>query len=465
MNSFPGNCRKITVAEAEKNPLLLPYVKRGKKEILAKRHLMDFIPYTMPKYDSPKHLKPIVELIEKSINSPQLAVIHTPPRHAKTTTLLFGAVWILKRIKDAQIAYVTYEADTAKSKSMFALEAARAAKIELSRDAMGDWRTKSGGRFFATGVMGPLTGSGFSHVIIDDPIKNRLEAESPTYRRRLEEWFDDVAFTRIEPGGSCIVNMTRWHEKDLAGHLISQGWDYICLSAIAETNDPLGRKPGEALWKEKWSVDELLKKRRNEYTWASLFQGRPRPRGNKVFADAHFYDHLPESYSISIGIDCAYTAKTRADWSVAIVELRGNDGNYYLVDIVREQVEATEFVHLLDILYKRWSGAPIARWHFAGAEKGVATLFSALGRPIRALPAIGDKFIRSQELAADWNAGKILLPRNAPWVEGFVERFGDFTGIDGDIDDEIDALASAHGKWAEDEGWNNLDQPIDAGVH
>ncbi len=451
--------------DAERDPTLAPYVKAGKKRLLAHRSFLDFIPTCNRNYLMPYHLMPVIQTIERTEREAVNKVIATPPRHAKTVTLLCGAVWKLKRNPTAQIAYVTYEADTAKSKSLLALEAARNVELGLASESMGDWRTKAGGRFFATGVLGPLTGHGFDLMIVDDPIKNRLEAESPTYRRRLEEWFDDVAFTRIEPGGSCIVNMTRWHEKDLAGRLIADGWEYIRLPAICDSaDDPNGRNLGDALWPEKWPVDELTKKRRNEYTWASLFQGNPRPRGNKVFRDAYYYDKLPDSYTISVGLDMAYTAKTQADWSVAIVLLRGVDGKYYLADLIREQVEAPQFVRALDHLYRRWPGAPIPRWHFAGAEKGVSTLMGALGRPIHALPAIGDKFIRSQELAADWNAGKVLLPQHAPWVEGVIERFGDFTGTPGDIDDEIDALASAHGKWAEDEGWSNLDQPIDAGV-
>jgi hypothetical protein len=107
------------------------------------------------------------------------------------------------------------------------------------------------------GVGGPITGKGCNVLIIDDPVKNAEEAASPTYREKTWEWWRSTAFTRVEPEGSVLVILTRWHEDDLAGRLIqqqengededeSERWEVLNLPAIAEKDDQLGRAEGEA---------------------------------------------------------------------------------------------------------------------------------------------------------------------------------------------------------------------------
>ena len=124
-------------------------------------------------------------------------------------------------------------------------------------------------------------------LIIDDPVKNAKEARSPTIRKNHIDWWQSTALTRLHPGGVVIVVMTRWHEGDLGGYLLSRGTDEIeepfvevRLPAIAEDNDPLGRKKGEALWPERYGVDELRRIRQaqgSSYWWAAMYQGHPVP--------------------------------------------------------------------------------------------------------------------------------------------------------------------------------------------
>src|SRR5690606_33510962 len=95
---------------------------------------------------------------------------------------------------------------------------ARDAGVQLADDAqtVREWRTTAGGGLLATGVGGPLTGQGITGLgVVDDPVKNRQEAESALIRDRVWEWFTDVFYTRLEPGASAIVVATRWHQDDL----------------------------------------------------------------------------------------------------------------------------------------------------------------------------------------------------------------------------------------------------------
>ncbi|MCS7256266.1 MAG: phage terminase large subunit [Thermomicrobium sp.] len=409
--------------------------------------LLDFIPRISPHFSAPEHLRPLADAIERACEQPVRAIVSTPPRHGKTETLLHGIVWLLLRDPTRTIAYVSYAVEFARSKSRRARWLAESIGLVLADDAsrLEEWRTIEGGGLLATGIGGPLTGHGVDLLIVDDPVKNRIEAESATIRQRTWEWFTDVAYTRLEPGGSVIVVMTRWHPDDLAGRLAATGeWETIVLPALAEGNDPLGREPGAPLWPERWPLETLreIQSQIGEYSWASLYQGRPRPRGGTLFRDVTVYQEPPaDGYRVSIGVDLAYTARTHADYSVAVV-LAASGGVAYVLDVVRGQWEAPEFGRRLRALRERYPAASIGAFA-SGTERGALQFMRELGVPIRALPANTDKFVRAQPVASAWNEGRIRVPERAPWLGAFLDEVLGFTGVNDLHDDQVDALAAA----------------------
>ena len=418
--------------------------------------LLGFIPAVSPRYVAPRHLGPVIDMLERAASEPLRVVLTTPPRHAKTETVLHAIAYHLHRNPELVIGYVSYAVEFARSKSRRARWIAEAAGVEIAADAarLEEWRTPQGGGLLATGIGGPLTGHGVNILLVDDPVKNRLEAESATYRERTWEWFNDVAYPRIEPGGSAIVVQTRWHPDDLAGRLIAQGWDEVRLPAIAEEDDPLGRAPGEALWPERWPVDKLLaiKAQVGEYTWASLYQGRPRARGGAVFRDAWFYEDADApgaGYRVALGADFAYTSRTYADYSV-VVALAEHEGRYYVLDVARHQVEAPQFGATLREYQRRYRATITAHVH--GTEQGIVDFLARdYGLDIDARPAVADKFVRAQPVAAAWNEGRVLVPREAPWLDAFLDEVTGFTGVNDVHDDQVDALASAFAALLDDE--------------
>lgn len=285
-------------------------------------------------------------------------------------------------------------------------------------------------------------------LIIDDPYKNRAQAESAAYQRMVTDWWGDVANTRIEPGGSVFVFHTRWTTNDLIGHILdgedASEWLWLCMPAIAD-EAVHGRQAGDPLWPDRWPLDELVAKQRavGPYTWASLYQGRPQPRGGSVFGDPHFYDALPTGYRVAIGVDLAYTRNTKADHSVALV-LAEKAGVFYVLDTVRERMSAPAFAERLKHLRATYPGAPM-RWIAAGTEVGAADFLKVDGLPLTVDAATTDKFVRSIDVAAAWNAGKVLLPSKCPaWVPPLLDEVGAFTGQNDLCDDQVDALAAAH---------------------
>lgn len=363
--------------------------------------------------------------------------------------MLAFIVLTLLQHPEKTLAYVTYEDRTAKSKSRKARMLAEACGVRLAKDSksLNEWRTPEGGGLLATGIGGPLTSQGVDILLIDDPYKNRVQAESGAYRKMVADWHDDVAETRLEPGGSAFIFHTRWTSDDLIAYVHGKktaavepgesgnGYRHILLPALSAE--------GEALWPNRWTKAALEEKRLRvgEFTWASLYQGMPRPRGGRVFNDVHEYTVLPEGCRASIGVDLAYTAKTSSDHSVALV-LKEKDGTYYVTDVVREQMKAPLFAKKLKLLSSANVGARM-RWYAAGVERGAGDFIINEGVPLEVEAPKGDKFVRAQPLAAAWNAGKVRIPVKAPWANDLTTEFGSFTGLGDAEDDQVDAGAAA----------------------
>lgn len=368
-------------------------------------------------------------------------MVSMPPRHGKTSTILHSVAWLLTLDPSRTHAFATYAQELANSKSRTARRIARGAGVQFAGDAqtVREWRTSADGGLLATGVGGPLTGQGITGLgVVDDPMKNRQEAESALIRERVWEWFTDVFYTRLEPGASAIVVATRWHPDDLSGRLLADGWEGINLPAIDDH--------GEALWPERYGSDRLteIREQVGEYTWASLYQGQPVPRGGAVFDGITTYDKLPEgAYREAVGFDAAYTAKTHADYSVALTGRLIGDTTY-LTGMIRQQAEAGQF---LDQLTAR--GIKRVTWFRSGTEKGLEAFMRRAGLQVDAITATGDKFARAQPAAAAWNAGRIAVPaqgseHHGPWVSALLDELLAFTGLGDKHDDTVDALAGLH---------------------
>jgi predicted phage terminase large subunit-like protein len=221
-------------------------------------------------------------------------MIFTPPRHGKTLlTSEFFPAWYLGRNPSNQIIASTYSFDRASDVG----RKVRNQLIDpLYREVFPDCgvasdsksahklSTLQGGNYYSVGIGGAITGRGADLFLIDDPIKSREDAESEISQRRLRDWFQSVAYTRLMPGKSAMVLiMTRWSYYDLAGFLLEEkaeeNWEILNLPAIAEDDDVIDRERGEALWPEKYPVQRLnqIKVTVGTRDWTSMYQQRPIP--------------------------------------------------------------------------------------------------------------------------------------------------------------------------------------------
>lgn len=429
--------------------------------------VLNFVTKVSPRFMRPNHLRALATVFAAAAAIPSLpirAVVSVPPRHSKTETVIHALVWWLMLHPHKTCAYITYSADLAFSKSNRMRDIARRAGIIIREDQnkVAEWRTPAGGGLLATGIGGPLTGHGVDLMVLDDPIKNREEAESSTIREKNMDWFTSTAMTRIEPGGSVIVQHTRWHPDDMIGTLLKEDeervnkgedaeWTNISLPALSPTGLPL--------WPERWPLSELERKRREvgEYDWASLFMCSPRVKGNAIFREPARYElaRVLGRRRIFIACDPAATEKTSADFSAIVVgaaEVREDRLlDLDILDVKTMQVGIPALARELEGLQLKWGGAPIVV-EAQGAFKSVAQMLRAVNRNLRVYEVTarskelapemrGDKFQRAQPVAAAWNDGRVRVPLEAPWVGSFLAEVTSFTGVKDAHDDQVDALA------------------------
>lgn len=414
--------------------------------------LLEFVPRVSPLFARPDHLGTVARLIERAQSGPVFACVSVPPRHGKTELLLHAIAWWLARAPGDALGYVSYASEFAQSKSLRARDFARAVGVRLhpERATLAEWRTTDGGGLLATGIGGPLTGQGVRLAIVDDPVKNREEAESALQRQRTWDWFTSTLWSRIEPGGSCIVVHTRWHEDDLIGRLArgdmgdAARWEVVNLPAIDDT--------GAALWPSRWPVSELAKKRAaNEYDWHSLYMGAPRARGGEVFrAPARYMRPDLDGARVVLAVDPAGTESTRADWTVAVALAMKGSGvtqRADVIDVLRLQREPGDTARELLAWQRKHGNAPL---HIEASRDGksIAKALRAMqpGLRITEIPPRGDKFVRAQPAATAWNEGRVRVPASsdgAVWLAAFLDTVCRFTGVSDRHDDDVDALAYA----------------------
>lgn len=245
----------------------------------------------------------LMELVEK----PLRLLVSVPPRHGKSELVSHWLpVWFIANWPSHRVIEVSYEADFASTWGRKARDTilgnsqGLGVKIREDIQATNAWETVEGGGMITAGVGGPITGRGANLLVIDDPIKNWEEAHSVTVREAIWNWYRSTARPRLEPEGSIVIMMARWHREDLIGRLLledKEPWDYFALPALAQKDDPLGRVVGIPLWPERYGLDALEKTRLDigEDAWKSLYQQAPETVAGDCYFDIPAIQRLMET--------------------------------------------------------------------------------------------------------------------------------------------------------------------------
>lgn len=344
------------------------------------------------------------------------------------------------------------------------------------------------GGYVAAGVGGGITGRGAHVLVIDDPIKNAEEADSPDVREKLYDWYISTAYTRLAPGGGVLVIQTWWHDDDLAGRLQTimaqdddaDQFEVIKYPAIAEfdeyrdlvtdelvrvnpdddvTTQPnfamldSVRKKGEALHPERYDIGKLMriKKALNSGRfWSALYQQNPVPDDGAYFTKSQFKRQalpMKERCNVFIAWDFAISIKKQNDYTVGVVGLHDSIDMLHIADLVRFKSKDSFFiVESILGLSERWKTRSQV-WGFEDGQiwRTIEALLKKRMRerkiyvPIVVLPPITDKMARARPLQGRMEQGMVSFSDTGDWYDAAKAELLRFPA--GVHDDQVDALA------------------------
>lgn len=382
-------------------------------------------------------------------------MVFLPPRHYKSEMMTVRyAAYRMEQRRGEQVIIGAYNQTLA---NRFSRKCRRIVEQRLpmsgDRTAVEEWETDTGSMLRAVGMGAGITGVGGSLIIIDDPVKGRSQAESLAMQERCSEWWTDEIYTRQEPDTQFILIMTRWHENDLAGYILSSedgpNWTVVSLPAEAEENDPLGRQIGEALCPERFGTDKLAAFRsvlgQNYY---ALYQQRPTAaEGDKFKQDwfTHRYEGAPEEQRAACSfviqsIDSAFKTGVENDYSV--IATWGIRDNYYpLLDVSRKRLPFPSLIREMQDQAAKWQPHAILVEDAASGQSAIQVFQAASALPVIPVKVAQSKVARAEPITPLFESGRVLLPTHAPWVADFISEHVNFPN--GAHDDQVDTTSMA----------------------
>jgi len=447
----------------------LPKPEQPAVEVFAPKSCADVVERMVMRtgahYSRPVHLQRYVDTLDRAVLEGDVrSTCSAPPQHGKSVVgyaaLIFACI-VRPGLRHFFVSYGDKRSQEARAEIE---QLALACGLD-PRGSADRLDLKGGSIIDFCGVGGALTGFAIDGlVIVDDPIKDDVEANNANTRQKAADWFFKVLETRVHPpsadgsrkGGSIVVTATRWHQDDLIGRLSApgRGWPHVRLAALCDDeSDGTRRKLGEALWPEQRPESWLLAKQRtNPRGFACMYQGTPTTEGDRRFGPATYYLAAPMSGGrrFGCGLDLAYSGKQTSDFSVLLggmVVGSGSTSKVYLTHLLRRQQEATTYLGDAIEVMNAINGPCVFHTSGAADKLAAASAKQSGAKRLRSIPATADKLARLRASGAlqAWNEGRILVPQLVgPQWQDFVEELEAFTGVPGvDLhDDCADALAS-----------------------
>lgn len=439
---------------------------------LARRNYADYLAYVnAPAWKATRFSAYLAGRVQTFIetqtgNAYDILVIETPPQHGKSMTVTEALPsWCLGRHPDWRIILASYNDETAErfarrnkeklrrhGRALFGVEIGgvdRATEFELKAD-----RGAIPGRLISRGILAGITGNPANLLIIDDPIKNRQEADSPTTRQKIwNEWLNSLK-SRLAAGAKVVVIMTPWHEDDLAARLTGaeRCLELLRLPVEAEAGDPLGRTEGAPLCPELGKDGRWLAQFKESYlddpeggarAWAALYQCSPRVEGgNLIHRDWWRYydtDRVGPFAFECISVDAAF--KDGEDNDFVSIQVWGKLGaGYFCRYCLNRHLDFPGTLAAIRTVKKLF---PQAMAVLIEDKANGSAVIQVLQREMFCIPVDpkGGKEARVNAVAPAIESGHVFLPRDEPWCADFVDQFSAFPA--GKHDDMVDAATQA----------------------
>lgn len=438
---------------------------------LARRSYADYLAYSHgAMWKQTRMAQFLAEQVQRFIETPtgnayDILVIETPPQHGKSMTITETLPsWYLGRNPDARVIIASYNEEFAerfcrRNKEKIQLFGAKLFNLGIGAvNRATEFELDSGrGRLLSRGIMSGITGNPADLIVIDDPVKNMQEADSPTYRNRVwQEWQASIK-SRLQAGAKVIVIMTPWHEDDLAARLMNTETNVrlIRLPVEAGYDDPLGRKPGDALCPELGKDNAWLADFKKSYVndpagggpraWAALYMCSPRIEGGNLIHRDWWRLYDPDETKLFgtevISVDAAFKDADTSDFvSIQVWGKLRND--YYLRYCLNQHLDFPGTVAAIRTVSQLY---PRARTILVEDKANGSAVIQTLQREMYVIPVspIGGKVARVNAISAAIESGHVFVPdvAKAPWVNDFIDQFTAFPS--GAHDDMVDAASQA----------------------
>lgn len=486
---------------------------------LARSNFLEFCKYVDPKFETPAHIRLVASKLQEvalyvmsgGTKGIGRLMIMMPPRHGKSelASRNFPA-WLLGLMPDSRVILTSYGADLAVKNSRSlrdvvmsqryqavfgSLSIRKDRAVELSSDSRSaqawDLAQPHKGGVIATGVGGGITGLGADLLIIDDPFKNREEAESESRRDLVDDWYRSSAHTRLSPHGAIIVFHTRWHPDDMAGRLIKRmaedpaadQWEIVYLPAetapgvfaldaddqknrmldgvYLSLKDQLNRKDGEPLWLDRFPLEWLHDKKANlgAYEYSALYLQNPYLRTGNWFKRDYFpiVDSLPDPADVVMRIRYWDKAGTKSgkggDFATGVRMSILKDKRIIVEHVVRMQTTPMQREAQIVKTAKQdaeLAGPRVVIHHqqdpgSAGLDSAQATnrALAAEGFKSTFETVTGDKEVRAGPWQTACQGGQVYLVRGG-WNKAYIDEHVAFPR--GSFDDQVDTSSGAYGK-------------------
>ena len=392
-------------------------------------------------------------------------IVNMPPRHTKSefASYLFPA-WLVGRNPKLKIIQTTHTGelamnfgrkmrnliDSAEYKQVFPTSA-----LAPDSKSAGRCTTTQGGEYFAAGVGGAITGRGADLLIIDDP-HSEQDALSDAAMENAYEWYTSGPRQRLQPGGSIVIVMTRWSERDLTAKVLKQQafstnadqWEVIEFPAILETEN----NTEKALWPEFWKIEELygVKASLSAQKWSAQWLQQPTSDAISIIKRDWWKQwekkQVPGLEYIIQSYDTAFLKKEYADYSAIttwgvfypdedsgpnLILLDSQKGRYEFPELKREALRSYHYWEPdVVIIEAKASGSPLTQE------------LRAMGIPVMNFsPGKGqDKHARVNAVAPLFESGMIWAPEKS-FAEEIIEECAQFPN--GEHDDLVDSMTQA----------------------
>ena len=439
---------------------------------LARRSFIDYLAYTNgPTWKRTRFAEYVAGQLQEFIesdtgNAYDILVLESPPQHGKSMNVTEALPsYCLGRHPDWRVILASYNDETAErfarrnkekvvscGESLFGIsigEVNRATEFELK--AVGG---AIPGRLISRGMLAGITGNPANFLLIDDPIKNRTEADSPTRRQQIwNEWLNSLK-SRLAAGAKVVVIMTPWHEDDLAARLLATETNIklVRLPVEAELDDPMGRAEGEPLcpelgkdagWLAQFKESYLRDPEGGPRAWSALYQCSPRVEGGNLVQRSWWKYYNPKEVDVFgtevISVDAAFKGNDNNDYvAIEVWGKRGND--YYLRYCMNRHMDfpqTLQAIRTVKFLYPRAMAVLIED------KANGSAIIQTLQREMFciAVNPKGGKEARVNAVSPAIESGHVYLPQGEAWVSAFVDQFTVFPA--GKNDDMVDSATQA----------------------